>query len=327
MGLASADSKFFDNSNPDNQQIREKLAMAVQESMYTWLHESTDSKRRVAIFDATNTTRNRRFALAQRARKENVFLLFVESICDDEAVLSRNYELKLQNDDYRSMDPEQARRDFLERVRAYEKVYETVEDDEDSGNISYIKLINVGQKVITRNCNGYLPSQVAFYLQNVHIQPRKIYLTINAENIEALLGDDLNVAGKESGVLTDAGSAYTELLVSYLMHEQEQELQGAGKDIIVLTGTGKIHYESVSGLKEAGFKVSHTPLLNELRGGDLHGLSKAEMKTLYPIEWEKRLNDKLNYRYPGVGGESYLDVIERVRPVIIGELYGTKIAK
>jgi 6-phosphofructo-2-kinase len=40
---------------------------------------------------------------------------------------------------------------------------------------------------------------------------------------------------------------------------------------------------------------------------------------LYPQEHEKRLADKLNYRYPGVGGESYLDVMERVRPVIIGK--------
>lgn len=31
----------------------------------------------------------------------------------------------------------------------------------------------------------------------------------------------------------------------------------------------------------------------------------------------KRLSDKLNYRYPGPGGESYIDVIERIKPVII----------
>ena len=30
----------------------------------------------------------------------------------------------------------------------------------------------MGEKVITRNCTGYLPSQVALYLQNIHIQPR-----------------------------------------------------------------------------------------------------------------------------------------------------------
>lgn len=98
--------------------------MVVQDSMYEWLHETQESKRRVAIFDATNTTCNRRFALAQRARKENVFLLFVESICDDEDVLQRNYELKLRNDDYKDIDPETARADFMSRVRAYERVYE-----------------------------------------------------------------------------------------------------------------------------------------------------------------------------------------------------------
>lgn len=42
------------------------------------------------------------------------------------------------------------------------------------------------------------------------------------------------------------------------------------------------------------------------------------MAVLYPVEYAKRQADKLHYRYPGVGGESYLDVIERVRPVIIG---------
>ena len=57
------------------------------------------------------------------------------------------------------------KQDFKERVKAYEAVYEAIEDNEDGGDIQYIKLYNVGQKVVTRNCKGYLPSQVAFYLQ------------------------------------------------------------------------------------------------------------------------------------------------------------------
>ena len=60
-------------------------------------------------------------------------------------------------------------------------MYETIEDTEDNARVAYIKLINVGEKVITRNCTGYLPSQVALYLSNLHIQPRKIYLSLNAE--------------------------------------------------------------------------------------------------------------------------------------------------
>lgn len=33
--------------------------------------------------------------------------------------------------------------------------------------------------------------------------------------------------------------------------------------------------------------------------------------------YEARLKDKLNYRYPGAGGESYADVIQRIRPIIV----------
>lgn len=124
MGLQSADSNFFDANNEDGKRVREELAMAVQDTMYEWLHSGEDGKRRVAIFDATNTTIKRRLSLCQRAREHAVSLLFVESICNDQAVLERNYSLKLQNEDYKGMDPEKARSDFMDRVTAYEKVYE-----------------------------------------------------------------------------------------------------------------------------------------------------------------------------------------------------------
>lgn len=42
--------------------------------------------------------------------------------------------------DYKGMDPQKALQDFIERVKAYEAVYEEVCDVEDDGNISYIKV-------------------------------------------------------------------------------------------------------------------------------------------------------------------------------------------
>ena len=126
-------------------------------------------------------------------------------------MLSQNYALKLNNEDYKQMDHQKALDDFKDRVKAYEQVYEVrtvlstilkfkktdfsgwesskqaicllltflssgilqpIQDYEDNAHISYIKMVNVGEKVITRNCTGYLPSQVALYLQNIHIQPR-----------------------------------------------------------------------------------------------------------------------------------------------------------
>lgn len=51
IGLASASSDFFNATNQDAQKVREEMAMAVQEEMYHWLHETDEMKRRVAIFD------------------------------------------------------------------------------------------------------------------------------------------------------------------------------------------------------------------------------------------------------------------------------------
>lgn len=321
LGLASADSNFFEANNMEAQRVRENMAMAVQDEMYSWLHESIGANKRVAIFDATNTTKSRRLALVQRARRENVFLLFVESICDDEAVLARNYHLKLQNEDYKDMDGQKALDDFKERVHAYERVYETIEDSEDSGQISYIKLVNVGQKVITRNCTGYLPSQVAFYLQNVHIEPRKIFLSLHAEpkkpsdlNCRSLSSDRLNLYSPITE-LSKAGSKYASNLAEYVRLEIGG-IDGLGSEILILTGTAELETLTVTNLGPT-CSCYNTPLLNELRAGDFHGISKEEFKTRFPTEFEKRSLHKLQYRYPGVGGESYLDVIERIRPVII----------
>jgi predicted kinase len=173
LGYAGVDKSFFDKDNEEGMRIRDRMVEVVQDEMYRWLQQDDETK--VALFDATNTTRARRSLLLQRAQQEkSTMLVFIESICDDPDILAQNYKLKLQNDDYKNMNPDQALKDFKERVRAYDQVYETIEDCEDGNNIQYIKLYNVGQKVVTRNCKGYLPSQVAFYLQNIHIGQRKV---------------------------------------------------------------------------------------------------------------------------------------------------------
>jgi broad specificity phosphatase PhoE/predicted kinase len=320
VGLQSADADFFSASNADGKKIREDLAMRVQEVMYKWLHSGKGKdEQRIAIFDATNTTIERREALAQRARSENVFLLFVESICNDDEVLKRNYELKLQNEDYKDQDPAIARIDFAERVRAYERQYETIVDWEDNNRISYIKLINVGQKVISKNCFGYLPSQVAFYLQNVHINKRKIYLSLSSETMDSEEDAYKNNLVNNYDKLTESGRDYSLHLAKFIemeMHANTGQIGQIDNNFLVLAGTAGVHAETILHLRMM-CPCFTTPLLNELRAGDFHGLIREEIKRDFPDEYAKRQADKLHYRYPGVGGESYLDVIERIRPAII----------
>ena len=55
--------------------------------------------------------------------------------------------------------------------------------------------------------------------------------------------------------------------------------------------------------------------LDELFAGSCDGMTYEEIEETFPEEWARRGVDKLAYRYPR--GESYLDVIARLEPIII----------
>ena len=81
----------------------------------------------------------------------------------------------------------------------------------------------------------------------------------------------LSEAGREFGV--DLGRY---LKVNYQMsgssRPKSSPLEGdLGSELMVLTGTSSLHTETVSHLRML-FRCYNTPLLNELRGGDLQGM-------------------------------------------------------
>jgi hypothetical protein len=130
----------------------------------------------IAILDATNSTKTRRRWIQERCQKENIETLFVESKCDDEDLIMSNIlEVKTTSPDYIGQDPEEAAADFRNRIRNYEKVYQTI--DEDEHDLTYVKLIDVGKQVIINQIQDYLQSRVVYYLMNLHIKPRSIWLS------------------------------------------------------------------------------------------------------------------------------------------------------
>lgn len=320
-GMAGISANFFSSEDKEASAVRERLASKVMEEAIDWLNKQTSVC--VAIFDATNTTKKRRRMILDTCREATgITPVFVESICNDESILLANYKLKCGNDDYQTMDPAAARADFLERIKAYEKRYETVEDDEGEGKIRYIKLFNVGQKVVMHRCAGYLMSQVGFYLSNIHVKPRSIWLTRHAESEEQRKG----ILGSCSGELTRRGRQYCKEMAAFLQRQRKVMLDGGedeGAEILVLMGTVPMHAATLravaQGNPDAGLGLSamSSSLLNELDSGDFHGMSYERVAREYPELWQERENDKLNFRWPGSGGESYSDVIGRLHPIII----------
>jgi hypothetical protein len=90
--------------------------------------------------------------------------------------------------------------------------------------------------------------------------------------------------GSSNSKLSEAGREYGVELGRYLKVNYQMSgharpksapLEGdLGSELMVLTGTSSVHTETVSHLRML-FRCYNTPLLNELRGGDLQGMVGA----------------------------------------------------
>ena len=86
------------------------------------------------------------------------------------------------------MDRDQALNDFLQRIDHYKNVYQTMEEEHE-GHLSFMKIVNAGEKLIVNRHEGNLQSRIVYWLMNIHITPRTIYLTRHGESM-------FNVSGK-----------------------------------------------------------------------------------------------------------------------------------
>ena len=164
---------FFDTSNPEGERLRQAAAEAAVADMVQWFREGGGV---VAILDATNSTKARRRWVYDRCEANHIATLYVESKCDNEDIIMSNIlEVKTTSPDYIGQDPEVAAQDFRNRIRNYEKVYQTIDHDEN--DLTYVQLIDVGSKVVINRIKDYLQSRVVYYLMNLHIKPRSIWLS------------------------------------------------------------------------------------------------------------------------------------------------------
>lgn len=248
--------------------------MTAFEDLLVWLRSEEDNF--VGIFDATNSTKARRRLIVERCQGENCKVLFLESICTAEKILEQNYALKLQNDDYKSMDPVEARRDFEARVEAYETIYETL-DQEDS-DLSYIKLINGSDQIVTNGCSGYMLSQITTYLPNLHITPKKIYLTRHGQSM-----DNFSERIGGNAHLTDTGREYAHALRQFILAQEHTALT-------CWTSTLDRAVETAMPFrKDESIHCYQTRLLNEIYAGICEGMTYAEIEAQYPDDYAARL--------------------------------------
>ncbi|KAL5615299.1 hypothetical protein BROUX41_005348 [Berkeleyomyces rouxiae] len=332
-------AQFFDPSNTDAAKLREQVAMATLDELLDYLLLQGGS---IGILDATNSTLKRRQMIVERikARDDKLGILFIESICNDKDVLEANMRLKLSGPDYRDKDPNQSLEDFRRRVRAYEKAYTPLGDWEEKNDLQYIQMINVGQKIIQYRLRGFLSGGIASYLSSFNLSPRQIWITRHGFSVD-------NEAGKLGGdsELTERGHIFGSDLYDFMtqkrkewLYEQTARTMNSSfpplpgdhtppypeinrelneKNFCVWTSMMKRSVETAEYFEaDEDYDVKNWEMLNELNAGNFEGMTYKGIEEQYPEEYKKRQNDKLNYIYPGVGGEGYLQVISRMRDMV-----------
>lgn len=74
------------------------------------------------------------------------------------------------------MNMDEALSDFRLRIEHYQERYEPLSEELEK-DLSYMKIYNTGEKVVVHKHEGHIQSRIVYYLMNIHITPRTIYLT------------------------------------------------------------------------------------------------------------------------------------------------------
>ena len=70
--------------------------------------------------------------------------------------------------------------DFRKRIEHYQAQYESLDEAMES-DYSFMKIFNCGKKVLVHKHEGHIQSRIVYYLMNIHIVPRTIYLCRHGE--------------------------------------------------------------------------------------------------------------------------------------------------
>ncbi|MGH0119320.1 UNVERIFIED_CONTAM: hypothetical protein FKN15_025791 [Acipenser sinensis] len=301
VNLEAVNYNSYDFFRPDNQdamKIRKQCALAALRDVKSYLSEEGGQ---LAVFDATNTTRERRDMILNFGKENGFKMFFVESVCEDPSVVETNImEVKVSCPDYKDCNRTDAMDDFLKRIECYRASYQPLEPDHYDKDLSFIKVIDVGRRFLVNHIQDYIQSKIVYYLMNMHVQPRTIYLCRHGESEHNLRGQ----LGGDSG-LSPRGKKFARALSGYLKEQNQNNLK-------VWTSQLKRTIQTAEALD---MPYEQWKALNEIDAGVCEDMNYEEVKERYPEEFALRDQDKYYYRYPT--GESYQDLVQRLEPVIM----------
>ena len=221
--------------------------------------------------------------------------------------------------------------DYRKKIDNYKAIYEPLdlgETQNDEKNWTYMKCDHSMQHFVVNKARGYLQQKVVNFIMNLRTTSHAFYLSRHGQSEYNNLGR----IGGDSG-LSEHGVKYAEKLAEFVEEKLVKDAQGCDVPCRLWTSTMRRTKETTQFIQPRKIVIKPDAAdpsldyewvqmrprawhhLDELFAGSCDGMTYEEIEEQFPEEWGRRAADKLAYRYPR--GESYLDVIARLVPIII----------
>jgi len=275
----------------------------------------------VAIFDATNSTADRRLRVDKAVKEHNPAydVVFVESLCDDPEVLDANIRMKCsKSPDYAHMTFAEAKQDFEARIEQYKSAYEPLDNDgKCEQGLSYIKIINLSSHLVAHNIYGRRALSLLPFLMALHIGRRPVWL----------------IRMPQAEVRSRTG--FRQWLFPWMFAQNfgDQPMSADGVRFAMklakfarkhpMLRTARIFccshrrgLELASLLDCSGERTSVRAHLNPMEWGSYNGIARRDFKRKTSATfYENFCRDPMRTRFPG--GESYEDFVRRLNPLLV----------
>lgn len=300
MGIKNPSLQFFNSSIDSNLQLRERARIMAFNDMRHWLDENSGI--RVAILDSSNITKLSRDNLQKDCKQLGYNILFIESYCDPNHNIIE-YTINEIAKSTNCEDLEKFKLEYKAKIKLYEDRYESIDSEKDNEK-SFVKLTNINESLLINKIENYLMSKIIFFIINLNVKPKYIWLSRHGES-------QFNLHGKIGGdsSLSQRGERYAKQLNSMLRQHLDQTTYN---NLKVWTST-------LIRTNETATFLPHDKLpwkaLDELDAGLCDGMTYEEIESKFPDDFKARDTDKFRYRYRG--GESYQDVVNRLEPIIM----------
>eukprot|EP01062_Namystynia_karyoxenos_P013600 TRINITY_DN148_c0_g1_i1.p1 TRINITY_DN148_c0_g1~~TRINITY_DN148_c0_g1_i1.p1 ORF type:complete len:687 (+),score=253.19 TRINITY_DN148_c0_g1_i1:94-2154(+) len=317
--LGHQEAAFFDPRNGENQQRRDEVVEAALADVVDYLRRDGGQ---VAIYDATNTTVQRRSVVRETllGGPDPVLhegrLVFVEITApphEHEALMQEAGHTMPEYQDAARWTHAEAVADLRLRVEHYRGTYERLSREEGS----FIAADPWTERMRMHRIQGYLPGRLAFLLMNLRIKRRNVFVCHTAE-LDCRVVQDAREAASAADLGTQGGSAALtqSLQVRQQLAAQPSRPDAKGSPRAFLSPEGERFARGLTGLLRDRVQPGEDVVVwtsNDAAGAATAfyvasaGYNVISWRYLGPFGFS--VSQKLM-------GETFEDVTERLEPII-----------